>query len=139
MGRLLTVNTDEPFVKMAKIMAETERSILVTKGTEYAGEIDRFANFRRLSVDLGLSKEMILFVYMKKHLDSILSFIKTGKEASSESIFGRIMDARNYLLLLSGLIAEHKAAQIDKGISPKADLKEDEVAIVECFMGNKCT
>jgi len=54
-----------------------------------------------------LPPEVILWVYLKKHMDSILSYIRTGK-VYSESIDGRITDARNYLFLLRALIEEKK-------------------------------
>jgi hypothetical protein len=41
-------------------------------------------------------------------MDSIRNYTLHGIEASDESIEGRIMDARNYLLLLGGIIKENK-------------------------------
>jgi hypothetical protein len=59
----------------------------------------------------------VLWVYLKKHLDSIASYISNevkcdagNKPKLSEPIEGRIMDARVYLALLRGLIEEENAA-----------------------------
>ena len=48
-------------------------------------------------------------IYLLKHMDSIRNYILTGKESSEEPIRGRIQDARNYLLLLGGIIEEKKS------------------------------
>jgi hypothetical protein len=42
-------------------------------------------------------------------MDSIRNYIHTGKESSEETIMGRIQDARNYLLLLGGIIQENNS------------------------------
>ena len=55
---------------------------------------------------LGLSAEKVLMVYLLKHMDSIRYYILHGKEASDESIDGRILDAVNYLVLLYGILYE---------------------------------
>ena len=47
-----------------------------TKGKEYANSNDRFANFNRLSNELGLANYVVAYVYLKKHLDSIASYIE---------------------------------------------------------------
>jgi hypothetical protein len=39
-------------------------------------------------------------------MDSIRNYVLSGVEASDEPIMGRIQDARNYLLLLGGIISE---------------------------------
>ena len=94
-------------------MEEEEHRILGTKGIEYTQndyEKDRLANFYRLGNELGIDPKMICWVYLKKHIDSIVCYIKQGKEFSEESIEGRIHDARNYLVLLNGIIQEQKQA-----------------------------
>jgi len=81
-----------------------------TKGKEYT-QTDRLDNFKRLGKELGVDPKVILWVYLRKHIDSIASFIKTGG-VLSEPIQGRITDARVYLFLLRGLIEEDK--QVDE-------------------------
>jgi len=82
-----------------------------TKGKEYT-QTDRLDNFKRLGQELGVDPKVILWVYLRKHIDSISSFIKTGA-VLSEPIQGRIKDARVYLLLLRGLIEEEETMQVN--------------------------
>ena len=42
-------------------------------------------------------------------MDSIRNYVLNGKEVSEEPIVSRIQDARNYLLLLGGIIEESKS------------------------------
>ena len=78
-----------------------------TKGAEYAGNDNAFANFERLSTSLGLTREQVLMVYLTKHLDGINNWVKTRKEFS-EPIEGRIEDAILYLHLLHAMVIESK-------------------------------
>jgi hypothetical protein len=82
-----------------------------TKGREYANSESRFANFDRLSVELGLTNIQIGWVYLAKHLDAIRSRIRTGQTFSTEPIHGRIVDAITYLTLIAGMIEESECAQ----------------------------
>ena len=92
-------------------MTGQEGQLLDQKGKEYSGTEDRFRNFKRLSAELGISAEKVTWIYLKKHLDSILSFINHIEEphyvsSLSEPIMTRCQDARNYLALLAGMIHE---------------------------------
>lgn len=80
-----------------------------TKGKEYSHSIDRFANFKRLSEELEIPDYTVGWIYCKKHLDSIASYIKEGKSFSSETIMGRFIDAITYLTLIAGMIEEHNS------------------------------
>jgi len=104
---------EKDFLDMLDSMESAEHTIMGTKGMEYTQgdlEKDRLANFYRLGNELGIDPKMICWVYLKKHIDSIVCYIKQGKEFSEESIEGRIHDARNYLVLLNGIIQEQKQA-----------------------------
>lgn len=83
-----------------------------TKGKEYANSTSRFANFDRLAERLGVSNLIVGWVYITKHLDSIESFIKTGRTFSTEPIEGRLVDAITYLTLIAGMIRE-KELKVD--------------------------
>lgn len=98
--------TFEEFDKLLEKMYQEENQIRNTKAIEYT-QGDRLDNFKRIAKELGITPKQVLWVYLKKHLDSIASYIKTGA-VLSESIEGRIMDARVYLSLLRGLIEEGK-------------------------------
>lgn len=86
---------------------------------EYALSEDAFDNFNRLSIDLGLHRNFILYVYLKKHLDGVVSYMK-GHKSQRESVHGRIKDSIVYLTLLDAMIAEEERsnafAQIDNTI-----------------------
>jgi hypothetical protein len=104
---------EKDFVQMLGKMEDEEHAIMGTKGMEYTqGDLakDRLANFYRLGEELDLDPKIVLWVYLKKHLDSIVCFIKQNKVYSDESIEGRIHDARNYLALLNGIITQQKVA-----------------------------
>lgn len=101
---------EKDFLVMLDLMEKTEHEIMGTKGMEYTqGDLktDRLANFYRIAEELKLDPKMVLWVYLKKHLDSIVCYIKQGKEYS-EKIEYRIHDARNYLVLLNGIIQQQK-------------------------------
>jgi hypothetical protein len=83
-----------------------------TKGEEYSNSTDRFANFNRLSAQLGLSNIQIAWIYLAKHLDGIASYCRTETEFS-EPIEGRIVDAIVYLTLIAGMIKERRDAQTE--------------------------
>ena len=105
---------EKDFVVLLGEMEQDERAIMDVKGMEYTqGDAakDRLANFYRLAAELDTDPKAILWVYLKKHLDSIVCYIKQGKEYSEEKIEGRIHDARNYLALLMALIKEQKASK----------------------------
>lgn len=98
-------------------MIDEETDLLYKKGLEYAGDTDSLGNFKDCD-DIGIDPKQKLWIFLSKHLSSIKSYIKNGTEYSTESIEGRINDARNYLALLYMLIQEEKAekakAQLDK-------------------------
>ena len=92
--------------KLKGELEQGENNILFTKGTEYAlSQDDRLAFFREYSSKLGIDAKMVCAIFLMKHVNSILNYVKTGK-SGAEDIKGRIMDARNYLLFMEALIDE---------------------------------
>lgn len=106
-----------------KVVSEM-RELLVNKGREYAGDGDALNNFKT-GTDIGITPLQKSWVFTEKHISSIKSYIKNGKEFSNEPIEGRILDAMNYLFLISCLVKEskeHKDAKCyNKEISPTID------------------
>lgn len=98
----------EEFEILQKQLFTDIEKIGAGKGKEYASSDDRLANFKRLALELELSPEKVAYIYFKKHLDSIQTYLKVGHELSEESIRGRFLDAINYLTLIYGLIVESK-------------------------------
>jgi hypothetical protein len=81
-----------------------------TKGREYSGVNDRFANFKEIAKDLIITPEQALWVYFYKRFCSIRTHIHdiavNNPRVLSEPIEGRIDDAILYLLLLKGLLRD---------------------------------
>jgi len=95
------------FIKWAKSVQKEENEIMLGKGKEYTvSDEDKFKNFKSIAERMNTSSEQVAMIYLLKHMDSIRNYTLHGIEASDESIEGRIMDARNYLLLLGGIIKE---------------------------------
>ena len=104
-----------------------------TKGEEYKRSDDnQFANFERGAKDFGVTREVVLSIYLSKHYDAIKTYIKDGMAGTrrhySEPITGRIDDAILYLLLLRGMLdqrpmelVEPAQAEKPKGIDPRPD------------------
>lgn len=75
---------------------------------EYAhAEDNAFANFERVSADLGIDRKLVLWTYLRKHIDGITSYLR-GHKSQREDVRGRINDALVYLLLLRGMIEDDK-------------------------------
>lgn len=98
------------FENLFETTVGTCRSLLVTKGAEYAGSVDRLANFKRGSGDAGVSPLQVALIYWSKHVDSIKTYIRNDaagvKQVLSEPIEGRFDDAINYLILMKALVVE---------------------------------
>lgn len=105
------MNHDD-FAKMFAGLVEKEVKLMLEKGEEYCqGNPDRLHNFKDIAKDLGLDPLQCWAVYFKKHVDSIMSYVKSGSVKSNESIQSRFYDARNYLALGLALIEEKEQLQ----------------------------
>ena len=97
------------FISWAESMQEEEHRIMIDKGKEYTvSDEDKFKNFKSIGDRMSLPPEQVAMIYLLKHMDSIRNYVLNGVEASDEPIMGRIQDARNYLLLLGGILEERK-------------------------------
>lgn len=96
------------------LSSSTERikSLAALKGGEYAGDLDRLANFRRNGESLGLPMETIWVVYAGKHWDALQQYVKdlqSGRERERvEPIDGRVDDLLVYLLLFKAMLLERQ-------------------------------
>lgn len=100
------------FIKWAESMQVEENRIMLLKGEEYTvSSEDKFKNFKSIGERTDSTAEKVALIYLLKHMDSIRNYVLHCKEVSDEPIMGRIMDARNYLLLLGGIIAESSSNQ----------------------------
>ena len=66
-----------------------------------------FANFERISKQMDMDREVILWVYFMKHVDGIASYLK-GHRSQREDVTGRLTDAIVYLCILWGMIESHE-------------------------------
>lgn len=89
-----------------------------TKGKEYANSADRFDNFNRLAMKLGINRLQVCNVYLTKHLDAIDQYCRNLQTHSTESIRGRVVDAMCYLSLLAGMIEEGELGKDDAKLPP---------------------
>ena len=80
------------------------------KGGEYAGDVDRLANFRRNGDNLGLPMEVIWAVYAAKHWDAVIQYINdlnSGKTRERlEPLSSRLDDIIVYCILFKCMLAE---------------------------------
>jgi len=104
----------DKFFKWADEMVAQESDIMFNKGEEYTvNDEDKFKNFKSIAERINSTPEIVALVYLLKHMDSIRNYVLHGKESSDETIEGRIHDARNYLLLLGGIIKENKEKEAE--------------------------
>lgn len=88
-------------------MEKLEHNIIATKGKEYTQQSqDRAKNFKGVAEDLDIPILKCWWVYFKKHIDSILSYVKNEKTYCGENIENRVADAVNYLHLLIYIIRQ---------------------------------
>lgn len=96
-------------------------TIFLEKNKEYADQ-DKEAldNFHKAAAQYGVHPQLVLGIFMDKHLASIRSHIAAraaGKvPGSTEPFENRIADAINYLLFLWALEVEHKNKTITDAV-----------------------
>lgn len=103
------------FRELLAAMESEERETMGAKGFEYTegkGEADRLTNFKTIAKEINISPFIVWYVYFRKHISSITTFIKTAETKSSEPLESRIMDARNYLALFRALYEEYKNGKL---------------------------
>ena len=95
--------TKEEFEKHIMTFGEEAEALLWAKMKEYAPGDDCVANFKRASVRLGVSPMQAWGLYLMKHMESVLTYAKTGQSHCNETIRSRLLDIYNYCLLGSAL------------------------------------
>lgn len=88
------------------------KNLSLLKGGEYAGDVDRLANFRRNAANLDLTMEQVWAVYAAKHWDAVMQYVKdvsVGKKRERmESISGRLDDLIVYAILMKAMVDERE-------------------------------
>ena len=98
------------------IISQTERckSILVSKGTEYApkaikeSNVDRLAHFKKAAVVMNSTPKAALMGMLSKHLVSVSDMCTDDKAYPKEQWEEKITDSINYLLILRALVEEDR-------------------------------
>ena len=102
-------NTD--FSALVEQTQQETIDLLVSKGAEYANNIDRLANFKRGAALTGITALQVAFVYASKHYDALATFVRKDSAGAaqtlSEPIEGRLNDLINYCILMKALIVEN--------------------------------
>jgi hypothetical protein len=116
------------FYELVERMAQDEMETIATKGDEYTGgSSDMLNNFKGAATSIGLTPLQIWATFANKHWQSIMSYVRSGTEASEESIEGRIKDLRNYLTFLRALVEENKTTKPQASKPVVSSKKEDSV------------
>ena len=89
----------ETAVCLTKLINQQDLEVFERASQEYASPDDVFANFRRLSENLGLLPEQVLVVYAQKHWDGITRYVANGIP-QREQLDERLADMRVYLRIL---------------------------------------
>lgn len=101
--------TRDEFKNLLDEIQAAEREVRKNGQEEYAhAESNAFRNFEGIAAELGLCREEVLWIYLRKHMDGILAWLK-GKRSQREDVRGRIKDARLYLALLWGMVEDSEA------------------------------
>lgn len=95
----------QEFEKNSDYLLGLSREVRDKKRPDYTlGSENVLRNFDSISEDLDLPPEKILWVYMKKHLDALLSYVNEPGLKHSEPVELRFADSINYMLLLFSIL-----------------------------------
>lgn len=98
--------TNEDMERLLSNLQVDEMAVWAGKNSDYASRGANgypFTNFDDIATDIGITPEQVLYIYMAKHLRAIRAYIIHGTLESGESLWGRIIDTRNYLAILAGM------------------------------------
>lgn len=118
--------------------SEEQRSILITKGHDYAaGNYDHDPNYNFIKIaelldGAPITPYTVALIYFLKHVFSIMSYAKTSKQESGESVHSRHLDLANYAFIMDTLSAPTGAAvRKEKEEQPNGDKQESDT----CYAG----
>lgn len=111
------VFSHDEYARLVEQTIEQIEKLSKLKGGEYAGDVDRLANFRRNGLQMRLPMEVIWAIYYNKHHDAVMQYIRDLQEGKTrqrlEGISGRLDDMIVYCILMKAMIAEREG-RIDK-------------------------
>lgn len=111
----MTVYSHERYNEIIAQSLQQIQKLGTLKGGEYAGDVDRLANFRRNATALGVNMETVWAVYAAKHWDALMQFIQDKQKGKTrerlEPIDGRVDDLLVYLILFKCMLDEARDPQ----------------------------
>lgn len=110
--------------------------LLKSKGSEYASDADRLINFKKGAEETGLTSLQVSFVYLRKHYDSIATYIRKDAkgltQTLSEPIEGRFHDLINYCFLMLAILKEQNNVSADRVRKALKGVEDTPVAGCNC-------
>ena len=127
--------TKEQMVGLMSRLHAEEKKARGAGQQEYAqDDSNAFANFERVASATDTTREVVLLVYLLKHIDGISAYVK-GHRSQREPIRGRITDARVYLALLAGMVEEDEGKLEEESqkdlVTMKSMAKEADTGIAQ--------
>jgi hypothetical protein len=111
--------TNDDFTAFRQLLNAQCEDIMLKKGSDYSGVHDRHRNFKEAAKAMGVSPLVVWGIFMKKHLDSIFTYVREQK-VQSEPILERFKDVRNYIDLGAALVAEIELEKSGEFVPPDA-------------------
>ena len=84
------------------------KELLVKKGEDYSTDADRLDSFKSAEQFTSLTQWQCWEALFFKHVQSLRSYMKSGRKPLNEDIHHRIRDAINYLILLEAMLVEEQ-------------------------------
>lgn len=112
--------TKERFDILRDEFLEKEAKILYWKQDQYSSGNDALQNFREVAELSGMRLSEVALVWLLKHIQSISLAVRNEKYSwtwqtdGGEGLKQRIVDVRNYLLLLAASLEEEVEANREK-------------------------
>ena len=116
----------EKFKKLYTEMRAKEQDLLGVKRHEYTqGDDDVLLNFKQSAAFIGCDPKDVCIAYLMKHVQSVVLAVKKDRDLKfvwenpdgTEGLAQRFCDARNYLVLLAGLIEDQKSTSKDQSLN----------------------
>ena len=98
--------TNEEFAIEIENSISRSKKVLIEKGKEYSGEIDRLENFKRAGAAQSIPPTEALYAMAMKHIVSIADMVKCPEKFTMKQWYAKTGDLRNYTILLEALLID---------------------------------
>lgn len=98
--------TNEEFAIEVENSINRSKNVLIKKGKEYSGEIDRLENFKRAGAAQNILPTEALYSMAMKHIISIANMVSKPSEFTLQQWYEKTGDLRNYTILLEALLLD---------------------------------